>query len=113
MHCGYVLMAANPWASGKVIIFVVGTRATGTQAALLALMRGKDDLAMQDIAAEPWRKLSFNNRYNTSIPAKVVRARKAKIVNGDGFLHEYSEITVPDKTRISQRHIVTGAEFLE
>lgn len=113
MHCGYLLMVANPWCFGKVLIFVVGTRATGTQAALLALIRSKDYIATNQPNSEPWHNLAGNNKYYPAIPGKIVRALQAKIVDGESYIHDWREITVPDKTRISQRHIITEFEFLE
>ncbi len=113
MHCGYLLMVANPWSPEKVIIFVVGTRATGTQSALLALMRLRDYVPDEQLNSEPWHNLSYNNRYYPDIPGKIVRARKAKIIDSNKYLYGAREISIPDKTRISQRHIITDFEFLE
>jgi hypothetical protein len=113
MHCGYLLMVANPWCAGKVIIFAVGSRATGTQAAVLALIRGKDDTAVSQPDSEPWHNLAGNSKYVPQIPGKIVRARQARVVAGTGYLHDWQAINVPDEARISQRHVITGFEFLE
>lgn len=113
MHCGYVLMVANPWNPKKVVIFVVGTRATGTQAALLAMIRKRDYVPENQLKSEPWHNLAYNNRYNSNIPGKIVRARQSEIVDGESYIHSCKKITVSDKERISQRHIITNFEFLE
>jgi hypothetical protein len=58
MHCGYIAMVPNPWSPTKVMVLASGARATRTQAALLALIRGFDEVAAQDGDPEPWRWLS-------------------------------------------------------
>lgn len=63
MHCGYLLMTANPWSPDKLMILASGTRATGTQAALLALTRGSDQIARGEAGAAGWHWLQGNNRY--------------------------------------------------
>jgi hypothetical protein len=116
MHCGYVLMTANPWAPTKVMMLAIGTRATGLQAALLALMQGVDDAAIADrrvITGEGWHSLRANNRYFGVVPAKVVRATRARVIGRGDVLGAESEIEVSKRSRISQRHIITGFEFLE
>lgn len=113
MHCGYVLIAANPWSPNKVMVFVIGSRATGTQAALLSLVRGRDFISLEHPDAEPWHSLASNNRFCPTIPAKVVRARGAKIIQSHDFLADSEPVPNLDQTRISQRHIITEFEFLE
>jgi hypothetical protein len=113
MHCGYVLVAANPWSPSKVIILVTGSRATGTQAALLSLVRGDDFVSLKHPDAEPWHSLAFNNRFCPTIPAKVVRARGARVIQSNDFLAHSEPVPNLDQTRISQRHIITEFEFLE
>lgn len=113
MHCGYVLMVANPWSTGKVIIFVIGTRATGTQAALLSLLRGKDQASDDQLKSEPWHLLGSNNRFNAKIPGKVIRASEARIIETSDYLSNSKDIRIYEQSRISQRHIITNFEFLE
>jgi hypothetical protein len=113
MHCGYVVMVANPWCPQKVLLLVVGTRATGTQAALLSLIRGNDVIAGASNDAASWHSLKGNNRYNPALPAKVVQARSALVITGSGYLEESMETAIFDKSRISQRHIINDFEFLE
>lgn len=113
MHCGYLVMTANPWSPSKQMILVSGIRATGTQAALLALVRGRDQIARSDVGAERWHWLEGNNRFHPSVPARVVRATRARIVNGQELISGADEVPVPPDRRISQRHIITDFEFLE
>jgi hypothetical protein len=113
MHCGYLLMTANPWSPDKQMIFASGTRATGTQAALLALIRGADQVARNDVRAARWHWLQGNNRFYPSVAAKVVRATRASVINGRELIGGASEETVPPDRRISQRHLITDFEFLE
>lgn len=110
MHCGYVLMAPNPWNAQKVMILVSGLRATGTQAALLSLVRvGQSGLP----AAEEWQELQMNNRYWPQVPAKVVRATKAIVLDNDEYIATGSTAEIPVYGRIPQRHKVTDFEYLE
>jgi hypothetical protein len=113
MHCGYITMIPNPWSPTKVMVLASGTRATGTQAALLALIKGGDEVAAQDRGAEPWRWLSGNNRYNNSVPAKIVRASRATVAVGPDYLASSQELKISPYARISQRHTITDFEFLE
>jgi hypothetical protein len=113
MHAGFVQMAANPWNPEKVMVLAVGTRATGTQAALLALMQNGDDRFAHAAQPEPWRRLAANNRHHPHVPAKVVRASKALVVEGSEPIGPYAEIEVSTQRRISQRHAITAFEFLE
>jgi len=113
MHCGYIVMVANPWAPDKLLILASGTRATGTQAALLALIHRQDDVVQSGRGEEPWRSLAGNNRYYPSIPAKVVRATRAEIIPGRSLIARGRAEVVPPDNRISQRHLITGFEFLE
>ncbi len=112
MHCGYILVARNPWSPSKTMTMVIGTRATGTQAALLALIRGHD-VHSRSGDLEPWHNLKSNNRFDPRMPAKVVRAVQARIIDGHDFFDGEIEIQINDKSRISQRHIITDFEFLE
>jgi DNA-binding winged helix-turn-helix (wHTH) protein len=112
MHCGYVLATRNPWAPQKMMILVVGTRATGTQAALLALIRGSDIHARSGVR-DRWRCLEADNRFDHRIPAKVVRASRASVVDGHDFFDNEVDIRVDARNRISQRHVITDFEFLE
>ena len=105
MHCGYILMVANPWAKGKVIIFVIGTRGTGTQAALLALCNNTSSTNIEH--------LSKNNKYFSQIPGKVVRATQAVVSSEPEIITEFMDIDISKNERIPQRHIVTDFEFLE
>jgi TIR domain len=113
MHCGYIAIVPNPWSPTKVMILASGTRATGTQAALLALTKGYDEVAAQAENAEAWHWLAGNNRYNSGVPAKIVRASRAVVAVGSDYLAPSREIKVSPYDRISQRHIVTDFEFLE
>ena len=111
MHCGYVLMSANPWQPDKSIIYAIGTRATGTQAALLAL-QGHQLPALAG-PLEPWQELSYNNRHNRLIPGKVVRATRALTVSSSDAVTGHTSIQMPTFSRVTQRHLVTDYEFLE
>ena len=113
MHCGYLAMVRNPWSPSKVIVFASGTRATGTQAALLALIRGSDTIAIPDNKVDSWHRLSGNNRHNQAIPVKIVRATKAVVAVGSDYLATAQELAIPPNARVSQRHIITDFEFLE
>jgi hypothetical protein len=113
MHCGYIAMVPNPWSPTKVMVLASGTRATGTQAALLALIKGCDEVAAQDEDAEPWRWLSGNNRHNNAVPAKVVRASRATVAVGSDYLTSSQELKISPYARISQRHEISDFEFLE
>lgn len=113
MHSGYIVMVPNPWAPTKVLVMASGIRATGTQAALLALIRGTDDKARRDSGSEPWRRLAGNNRHNAAVPAKIVRATRAAVVEGSDILADADEMPVSPHARISQRHTITDFEFLE
>jgi hypothetical protein len=95
------------------MILASGTRATGTQAALLALTKGYDEIAAQAENAEAWHWLAGNNRYNSGVPAKIVRASRAVVAVGSDYLASSREIKVSPYDRISQRHIITDFEFLE
>ena len=86
MHCGYLAMMPNPWSPTKVMILASGTRSTGTQAALLALTAGCDEVASRDKDVEAWHSLSGNNRYNAAVPTKIVRASRATIAVGSEYL---------------------------
>jgi hypothetical protein len=113
MHCGYIAMVPNPWSPTKVMVLASGTRATGTQAALLALIKDSDEAAVQDGESKPWCWLSGNNRYNNAVPAKVVRASRATVAVGSDYLTSSQELRISPYTRISQRHAITDFEFLE
>jgi hypothetical protein len=113
MHCGYIAMVPNPWSPTKVMVLASGTRATGTQAALLALIKGYDEMAAQDGGGDPWHWLSGNNRYNNAVPAKIVRASRATVAVGSDYLASSQELKISPYTRISQRHSITDFEFLE
>jgi hypothetical protein len=113
MHVGYIVLASNPWNSERTITLVSGTRATGTQAALLALTRSSDMHFRSGNAKEHWRTLGGNNRYDPTIACKVVRATKARIVSGDSLLSASSIIDVPAHSRIPQRHAITDFAFEE
>ena len=113
MHCGYIAMVPNPWLPAKVMILASGTRATGTQAALLALVKGYDEVAGHDRNAEAWHWLPGNNRHNNAVPVKVVRASRAVVAVGSDYLTSSQEVKISPYDRISQRHIITDFEFLE
>jgi hypothetical protein len=113
MHCGYLLMTANPWSTDKLMILASGTRATGTQAALLALIKGSDQTARSGVDVERWHWLGGNNRFAPTVPAKVMRATRARIVGGQDLIGAASDEPVPQEKRISQRHLITDFEFLE
>jgi hypothetical protein len=116
MHCGYLVMIPNPWSPSKIMVLASGTRATGTQAALLALSRGHDELSCRDIDSknsEPWHSLSGNNRYNPAVPAKIVRASRATIAVGSDYLTQSQDLKMSPYDRISQRHTISDFEFLE
>lgn len=70
MHCGYVVFGRNPWNPTRTLTIVSGIRATGTQAALLALVLRTDELLRTGAASEPWRRLEANNRFNPQFAAK-------------------------------------------
>jgi hypothetical protein len=112
MHCGYIVHALNPWNVDTTITLVSGIRATGTQAALLALVRSSDDFYRLG-HREPWRRLDGNNRYNPTISAKVVRATQARIVNSEELISSANIFDVPPTMRISQRHAITGFVYEE
>jgi hypothetical protein len=99
-HCGYLLMFENPWAKNKVVIFASGTHATGTQAALLALTR-----------CDP--KLSKGNQFDPTVPAKIVRASKAKLIGDPPDFGAGKEVNIPRSKPIDGRYIITGYEFEE
>lgn len=113
MHCGYLTMVPNPWVPAKLMVLASGIRGTGTQAALLALLRDGDRVARSDADAPAWHRLAGNNRHNPAVPAKIVRASRARVVPGSGYLTESEEQEVPAHSRISQRHVITDFEFLE
>jgi len=112
MHCGYLAMVPNPWAPDKVMVLASGTRATGTQAALLALIRGTDN-ARADATAERWHSLSANNRYHAGVPAKIVRATKAEVIAGSELIGGPTDQEISPYARVSRRHVITDFEFLE
>ena len=89
MHCGYLAMVPNPWSPSKVMVLASGTRATGTQAALLALTRDWDAPARQDGEAntESWHSLAGNNRYNPAVPAKGCESLQG---------HDRDRVRLPD-----------------
>ena len=113
MHCGYLAMMPNPWSPTKVMILASGTRSTGTQAALLALTGGCDEVASRDKDVEAWHSLSGNNRYNAAVPTKIVRASRATIAVGSEYLTTSQKLKVSPYGRIPQRHVISDFEFLE
>ena len=113
MHCGYLAMVPNPWSPTKVMILASGTRGIGTEAALLALVKGLDEVASADMDVEPWHRLTGNNRHNAAIPAKIVRASRATVAVGSDYLAPSQDLKISPYARISQRHVITDFEFLE
>jgi hypothetical protein len=110
MHCGYVLMAPNPWHIDKIMVLISGLRATGTQAALLSLVRIRSRRAPE---SENWQSLPMNNRYRPLIPAKIVRATRAIVLNNQEYISPRTIVDVPAYGRIPQRHEIIDFEFLE
>jgi hypothetical protein len=88
MHCGYLMMLPNPWAQDKILVLASGTRATGTQAALLALVERADTHARSRTDAPAWHRLESNNRFYGTVPAKVVRATHAEILHPEGYFED-------------------------
>lgn len=113
MHTGFLVHALNPWNPARTITIVSGIRATGTQAALLALLRGSDDLWGGGRSREPWRTLGGNNRYSPDVSAKVVRASRARVVHGTDLIAPARTIDIPPNRRIPQRHAVVGFVYEE
>lgn len=98
-HCGSIVMIPNPWNNDKVVILAAGNIATGTQASILALIARKGFTLK-------------NNKVNHCVPAKVVRAIKAKAIpSGEYSSSPFEEVNFCN--RITVRHFITGVEFLE
>lgn len=98
-HCGSIVMIPNPWNNDKVVILAAGNIATGTQASILALIARKGFTLK-------------NNKVNHCVPAKVVRAIKAKAIpSGEYSSSPFEEVNF--RNRITARHFITGVEFLE
>lgn len=113
MHCGYIVHAKNPWNADRTLTIVSGTRATGTQAALLSLVLDEDELVRRGLSSEPWRRLGANNRYRPEYSAKVVRASRARIVDSLRPIGSAQEVEVTPYERISQRHAITDFVYEE
>jgi hypothetical protein len=103
MHCGYVLFCRNPWNRERTLTIASGIRATGTQAALLALT-GQVDAKGKSLD---------NNSFDESVSARVVRATRAQIVAGDAVISGSTEVDIEPTRRVSQRHQISSYLFVE
>jgi len=113
MHCGFALFGRNPWNPAQTVTIASGIRATGTQAALVALVLRSDELLRTGGVSEHWRQLSANNRFNPGIGAKIVRASRARVIRSTEPIAPSEIIAVPAQRRIPQRHAITDFIFEE
>jgi hypothetical protein len=113
MHCGYVLFCRNPWNDDRTVTVVSGIRSTGTQAALLALIRRTDQLYRTGESTDSWRRLDTNNRFHPSTAAKVIRASSARIVDSVRVVAPATTKPVPARARIPQRFTIEDFIFEE
>ena len=101
-HCGSVVMIPNPWNEERVVILAAGNMATGTQASILALILQKKGKGSS----------LKNNNFNHHVPAKIVRANKAKVIPSGMYASQTIE-EANFRNRITGRYFITGFEFLE